>query len=95
MDKQAVLLVNLGTPDHPDASSIKPYLRQFLSDERVIDAPRWKWLPILHTFILPTRSKKNVAAYKQIWTEEGSPLLYYSSKPVSYTHLTLPTMAVV
>ena len=80
MDKKAVLLVNLGTPDKPVSSSIRPYLGQFLSDRRVIDLPRWKWLPILHAFILPVRSKRNVAAYQQIWTDEGSPLLYFSSK---------------
>jgi len=80
MDKKAVLLVNIGTPDKPVSSSIKPYLREFLSDKRVIDLPRWKWLPILHTFILPVRSRKNVSAYQRIWTDEGSPLLYFSAK---------------
>ncbi len=78
--KKELLLVNLGTPDKPVSSSIKSYLREFLSDRRVIDLPRWKWLPILHTFILPVRSKRNISAYQQIWTEDGSPLLYYSSK---------------
>ncbi|KMY44896.1 ferrochelatase [Bacillus sp. FJAT-27916] len=80
MDKKAVLLVNLGTPDKPVSSSIRPYLKQFLSDRRVIDLPRWKWMPILHGFILPSRSKRNESVYQQIWTDEGSPLLYYSMK---------------
>jgi ferrochelatase len=70
-----VLLVNLGTPDKPDATSIRRFLREFLSDHRVVEIPRFIWLLILHLFILPFRPQKLVKAYQSIWTEEGAPLL--------------------
>jgi ferrochelatase len=69
-----VLLVNLGTPDAPEAAAVRRYLAEFLSDPRVIEIPRIAWLPILHGIILRTRPKKSAHAYKQVWTEEGSPL---------------------
>ena len=80
MEKTAILLVNLGTPDAPYPNQVRTYLKEFLSDERVIDLPRWKWLPILNGIILPRRSKKSAALYQSIWTEEGSPLLVISKK---------------
>lgn len=76
--KIGVLLANLGTPDEPTAPAVKRYLRQFLSDPRVIDLPRYKWLPILNFIVLPKRSPKVAEAYKSIWTEQGSPLLSIS-----------------
>lgn len=69
-----VLLINLGTPDAPEAAAVRRYLAEFLSDPRVIEIPRIAWLPILHGVILRTRPKKSAHAYKQVWTEEGSPL---------------------
>ena len=69
-----VLLTNLGTPDAPEAAAVRRYLAEFLSDPRVIEIPRLAWLPILHGIILRTRPKKSAHAYKQVWTEEGSPL---------------------
>ena len=69
-----MLLVNLGTPDAPEAAAVRRYLAEFLSDPRVIEIPRIAWLPILHGIILRTRPKKSAHAYKQVWTEEGSPL---------------------
>ena len=69
-----VLLTNLGTPDAPEAAAVRRYLAEFLSDKRVIEIPRIAWLPILHGIILRTRPKKSAHAYKQVWTEEGSPL---------------------
>lgn len=80
MEKTAVLLVNLGTPDAPEPNAVRTYLKEFLSDPRVIDVPRWKWLPILNGIILPARSTKSAALYRSIWTEEGSPLLVISQK---------------
>ena len=74
-DGVGVLITNLGTPDAPTPKAVRRYLRQFLSDERVIDLPRWKWLPILNLFVLTTRPKASAALYREIWTEEGSPLL--------------------
>ncbi len=69
-----VLLINLGTPDAPETAAVRRYLAEFLSDPRVIEIPRIAWLPILHGIILRTRPTKSAHAYKQVWTEEGSPL---------------------
>ena len=69
-----LLLINLGTPDAPEAAAVRRYLAEFLSDPRVIEIPRIAWLPILHGIILRTRPKKSAHAYKQVWTEQGSPL---------------------
>ncbi|MDG5750398.1 ferrochelatase [Qipengyuania sp. XHP0211] len=69
-----VLLVNLGTPDAPDTASVKRYLGEFLSDKRVVEIPGIVWQPILRGIILNTRPKKSAAAYRKVWTEEGSPL---------------------
>lgn len=70
-----VLVVNLGTPEAPTAKALRPYLRQFLSDPRVIELPRWKWQPILNLFVLSRRPKVSAHAYGTVWSEEGSPLL--------------------
>ena len=74
-EKIGVLLVNLGTPDAPTTKALRKYLRQFLSDPRVVESPRWKWLPILYGIVLPFRSPRSAAAYRKIWTKEGSPLM--------------------
>src|SRR3954464_15019511 len=76
--KCGVLLINLGTPDAPTTSAVRRYLREFLSDPRVIDIPALaRWL-LLNAVILPTRPAKSAAAYRQVWTEKGSPLLLFS-----------------
>lgn len=72
--KLGVLLVNLGTPDAPDAPSVKRYLREFLSDRRVVEIPWLIWQPILRGIILNTRPRKSAHAYAQVWTPQGSPL---------------------
>ena len=69
-----VLLINLGTPDAPDARSVKRYLAEFLSDRRVVEIPQLAWQPILRGIILNTRPKKSAHAYQQVWGEGGSPL---------------------
>ncbi|MEH3099270.1 ferrochelatase [Sphingomonas adhaesiva] len=69
-----VLLVNLGTPDGPDARSVKRYLAEFLSDPRVVEIPQIAWQPILRGIILNTRPKKSAHAYAQVWSDDGSPL---------------------
>lgn len=74
-----VLLVNLGTPDAPTPQAVRRYLRQFLSDPRVVEIPRPIWLPILYGFVLPFRPSRSAHAYRKIWTEDGSPLLRISS----------------
>lgn len=80
MRRTGVLLLNIGTPDAPDVKSVRRYLREFLSDPRVIDLPAWqRWL-LLHLFILPFRPRRSAAAYQKIWTQTGSPLLNYSKQ---------------
>jgi ferrochelatase len=69
-----VLLTNLGTPDAPDARSVKRYLGEFLSDRRVVELPPIAWQPILRGIVLQTRPKKSAHAYSQVWREDGSPL---------------------
>ena len=73
--RTAVLLVTTGSPDAPTAEAVKAYLARFLSDRRVVDLPRWQWMPILHCCILPHRPAKSAKKYEEIWREEGSPLL--------------------
>jgi ferrochelatase len=72
--KVGVLLVNLGTPDAPTPSAVRRYLKQFLSDRRVVEIPRLVWWPILNLIVLNTRPKKSAHAYQQVWTADGSPL---------------------
>lgn len=78
--KTGLLLVNLGTPESPDKKGLRPYLKQFLSDRRVIEASPLIWQPILRGIILNTRPKKSAEAYAKIWRKESneSPLRYYT-----------------
>ena len=75
-----VLLVNLGSPDSPETGDVRRYLRQFLSDDRVLDAPKLVQQALLNTVILPFRPKESGAAYKEIWTDDGSPLVISTYK---------------
>ncbi|BFM11501.1 ferrochelatase [Simiduia litorea] len=70
----AVILINLGTPERADAKSVRKFLREFLWDRRVVEIPRLLWWPILYGVILPFRPKRVAHAYQSIWTEQGSPL---------------------
>ncbi len=76
--KVGVILMNLGTPVAPTAKALRTYLREFLSDPRVIEVPKLIWWCILHGIILRVRPKKSAALYKSIWTEDGSPLMTIS-----------------
>ena len=78
--KNAVLLINLGSPDEPTASALKPYLREFLSDRRVVDLNPIFWLTLLNLVILPRRSPKSAARYAQVWMKEGAPLKVYTDR---------------
>lgn len=78
--RTAIVLVNLGTPDAPTAPAVRRYLKQFLSDSRVVEIPRAVWWLILNGIILPIRSKKSAQKYASIWTNEGSPLKVYTEK---------------
>ncbi|MFO1493415.1 MAG: ferrochelatase [Lysobacterales bacterium] len=73
--KTAVVLVNLGTPDAPTPSALRRYLGEFLSDPRVVEAPRWLWWLVLHGVILRIRPARSARAYQSVWTPQGSPLL--------------------
>jgi ferrochelatase len=74
MHDVGVLLINLGTPDAPNRRAVRTYLAEFLSDPRVIEIPAIAWQPILRGVILRTRPQKSAEAYRQVWTEHGSPL---------------------
>ena len=75
-----VLITNLGTPEAPTGKALRPYLKQFLSDPRVVDLPRFLWLPLLNFVIIPIRSGRSAAAYREIWWPEGSPLLVLTKR---------------
>ncbi len=75
-----ILLTNTGTPDEPNPQSIRKYLKEFLSDKRIIKIPRLIWLPILYLIILNIRPYKKQHDYKKIWMKEGSPLIVLSNK---------------
>src|SRR3990167_7539557 len=72
-----ILLANTGTPDAPTPAGVRRYLREFLSDKRVVKIPRIIWLPILYGLILTTRPTKSAKLYQAIWTPQGSPMRYF------------------
>ncbi|CUA84770.1 ferrochelatase [Gulbenkiania indica] len=76
--RTAVLLINLGTPDAPTAAALRPYLKEFLSDTRVVEIPRAVWWFILNGIILNTRPRKSAAKYATVWMPEGGPLLVHT-----------------
>jgi ferrochelatase len=78
--RTAVLLINLGTPDAPDVPAIRRYLREFLSDPRVVQIPRMLWWPILHGIVLRVRPRKLAEKYAAVWTSEGSPLKRHTAR---------------
>lgn len=80
MAKQAVLILNLGSPDSTEVSDVREYLREFLMDERVLDAPKpIRWM-VVNGAILPFRPKESAEAYKEVWMEEGAPLIVYTER---------------
>ena len=83
LGRTAVLLVNLGTPTAAAPGPVRAYLKEFLSDPRVVEIPRLLWWPILNGVILTVRPRKSAAKYATIWTEDGSPLLVYSKQQAS------------
>ena len=74
----AVVLVNLGTPDEPTPGAVRRYLKEFLSDPRVVEIPKAVWWFILNGIILPFRSRQSAEKYASIWTRDGSPLKYHT-----------------
>lgn len=79
-NRTGVLLINLGTPDAPTAQALHPYLKEFLSNPRVIEVPKLIWWPILHGLILPFRPRKSAEKYAKIWMPEGSPLKVHTER---------------
>ncbi len=85
-NKIGVLLTNLGTPDDCDIKSVRRYLKQFLSDPRVVEAHPVLWWLFLNVILLNTRPKKTAAAYQSVWSKEGSPLLKISVQQAEALH---------
>lgn len=79
-EKTGILLVNLGTPNAPTAQAVRPYLKQFLGDPRVVEIPKLVWWMILNGIILNVRPKKSAAKYASVWLKEGSPLRVYTER---------------
>jgi ferrochelatase len=92
--KIGVLLVNLGTPDAPEARAVRRYLAEFLSDPRVVEIPAIAWKPILHGIVLRTRPKRSAEAYNQIWTNEGSPLRAIAHRQAQALRQRLPAISI-
>lgn len=91
----AVLLVNLGTPKAPTPPAVQRYLAEFLRDPRVVQLPRWLWLPLLHGVILPLRGPKVAKKYAAIWRADGSPLAVYTRALAAAVQQRLPQLRVV
>ena len=91
-EKLGVLLINLGSPAAPTPTALRTYLRQFLSDTRVIETPRFLWWFLLNFIIVPRRAPRSAAVYKKIWTAAGSPLLVYSHSQQKRLAVKLKTM---
>lgn len=95
MSQPGVLLIQLGTPDAPTPAALRRYLRQFLWDRRVIEAPRWRWWFILHLLVLRTRPRQSAAKYRRIWhPRTGSPLLHNTRLQAEALQLALPNVPV-
>lgn len=93
-NRTAVLLLNLGTPDAPTAEAVRPYLRDFLSDRRVVELPKMLWQPVLRGLVLTLRPKKSAHAYAKIWFDEGSPLSVYTQRQAAALGELLPEVTV-
>lgn len=92
--KTAVLLLNLGTPEAPTAEAVRPYLRDFLSDKRVVELPGLLWQPILRGLVLTLRPQKSAHGYQKVWQPEGSPLAVYTQKQAELLAENLPNVIV-
>lgn len=85
-----VLLINLGTPAAPTADAVRTYLAEFLGDPRVVEIPRFIWLPILHGLVLRRRPAESAAKYAKVWTAEGSPLMVHTRRQADLLGAALP-----
>ncbi len=91
----AVVLVNLGTPEHANTAAVRRYLSEFLHDRRVVDMNRWLWCPLLHFGILPLRSGKVAHKYASVWLPEGSPLAVHTRRLAEAVQRELPQLRVL
>lgn len=91
----ALILVNLGTPEAATPAAVSDYLDAFLSDPRVVQLPRWLWLPLLRGVILPRRSAKVAHKYSEIWMQDGSPLAVHTAALAGAVRQRLPDRTVV
>lgn len=89
-----VLLVNLGTPDAPETGAVRRYLAEFLSDRRVVEIPPLLWQPILRGIILRVRPAKSAHAYRQVWTDDGSPLAAITKRQAAAVQAAWPEVTV-
>ncbi|MDO5640344.1 MAG: ferrochelatase [Neisseria sp.] len=89
-NRSAVLLLNLGTPAAPTAAEVRPYLRDFLSDPRVVELPKLLWQPILRGLVLTLRPKKSAHGYEKVWLAEGSPLAVFTERQADALAQALP-----
>ncbi|HEY6484143.1 MAG TPA: ferrochelatase [Steroidobacteraceae bacterium] len=79
-ERIGILLVNSGTPASPEPTDVRQFLAGLLGDRRVVELPRWLWLPVLHGLVLPFRPRRSAAKYRKIWSSRGSPLLDLSEQ---------------
>lgn len=91
----ALVLVNLGTPDAPTAAAVRRYLREFLSDRRVVQIPPLLWQPLLRGLILPLRSRRVARKYAEIWMDGGSPLAVHTRRLAEAVQQRLPDVQVL
>src|SRR5688572_25891966 len=93
--ENAVVLVNLGTPEAPTPAAIRKYLAEFLMDRRVVSLPRWLWAPLLYGVILPLRCRRVARKYAEVWMPEGSPLAVYTRRLAAAVQQRMPQARVV
>ena len=93
--RDSLLLVNLGTPDAPTPGAVRRYLREFLSDRRVVALPRWLWRPLLDGVVLPRRVARVAEKYASIWLPGGSPLAVHTRELAAMVQTRMPSVDVV
>ena len=94
-ERPVLILANLGTPASPTAAAVSAYLDEFLSDPRVVQLPRWLWLPLLRKLILPRRSPVVAEKYASVWLDGGSPLAVHTAALAQAVQARLPAWRVL
>lgn len=91
VERTGILLCNVGTPEHPTPRAVRRYLAKFLGDPRIVELPRWLWMPLLHGVILNIRPRRSARAYAAVWQADGAPLLKLSERLVAGLESNLST----